>query len=325
MRMIFLIFLLVWGQLQAADVGVEIEGLKQEVVLGDNIPITITLKYPKGFSPTLSELSRHLLSYYDPSSPPFRIVSTNVGTPAEASGVITQRIEYVLAPQRVGIFHPSFFKVAFINAKKKPIEVFTDPLTIEVREPSHTIQDPLALIAPPFPIGQPYELLGWEGPKDANTDIIAANKAIIESRAIPWVTLLACAVLLGVYWLIRSTKILERKPEVVPVDLEAERRAVLESLAEAEKGPPNAEEVTVIDHAMRSHFEAAYQIPAPHLTTKELLDNMEETHRFDEKTINNMFDLLHQVDKVKYSAPSVNAEDIKKLTAIARNIIIGIK
>lgn len=307
--------------------GVTVDLSKDKLELGENLHVGVMLKYPKGYAPVVDELSTHLLNYFGPMTPPFRLVSMDVHPAVEAkdvASIVTQSIDFVLSPQRTGVFHPSFLQVAFVPTEAKEgnvLELITDIFTVEVVASANKTADPIALMAPSFPINTPYSLVGLGNRKIVEEELenrVEVNKEKVLSHSFPWLFLLSCGVMLGVFWLIKHTAVREVKPEPKPIDVEAARRAALYELT-------HADEIRAIDSVMRNYFDEAYKIRAPNLTTEEFLGDMVQAQQFDEETVRKMSHFFGHIDAAKYSSKEISSDQAQKLASIATQIITTLK
>lgn len=313
----------------AKGTSIDMDVLKEQVVIGENVEVSVTLHYPKGYTPSIESLARSLLDYFGPMTPPFRLQSTQI-SPDEVSLELQPRVKkkivFTLSPQRVGSFPLSLLKVVFVPADPKvgdPLELVTDVFTVKVEAAPKSDLDPLTLMAPVFPLNRPYILAGLEPNRGklSNQDIIDLNQKAIQSRSFPWKFILSCAVMVAVFWLIRyaAPKDLWKEPE--PVDIEGERKRALDDLKLIAADGVQQEEIGAIDAVVRHYFEEAMKIRAPHQTSQEFLGNLAKTGQYDQETVQGMARLLGQIDMVKYARVQIPSQQAQKLASIATQII----
>lgn len=332
---LFLLFLVaVWSDIEAAqhtvtkgvqNSSVTVDLAEEHVSIGENIIISITLKYPQGYTPDIKGIAKALVDYAGPMTPPFRLISSEV-TPTQESQ--TTRVDFVLAPQRIGTFFLPLKTIVLIPndpKKNEAIEIIPDIFAVEIvkaTKPAEFPKDPTALMAPQFPIGAPYALAGMP---PINTtiahDIVAWNKSAVLSRSFPWFFLLGCIILLGVFWLMRYGGIRDLKRAPEKEDPETVRRRALYDLKHIVTEGMERTEVSSIDSVVRNYFEQAHEIPASHQTSQEFLGDMVQTHQFDAETVHKMAGLYHQIDVLKYSQAKIPVEQAQKLATIATQII----
>lgn len=135
--------LVCFGSLSAVEFTAEIELPKKKFPLTENVPVKLTLTYPKGWDVDPKALQRNLLQSSSFGIAPF-ILETFGRDQVVEGDTITDTLTFILEPQTLGKKNLTFWKIPFkAPSGQTAPSLFSDWVEVEILEPKKELQEPL--------------------------------------------------------------------------------------------------------------------------------------------------------------------------------------
>lgn len=323
-----LFFLCVTASLFAQDeFSTTLKSSASDISLDDQITLTLTVTYPKGYKPLTPDINRLLWQQIAFMQPAFTLVSEQNDPPVEVTkGSFQQWFQYVLEPWQTGTHQLGFGVLRFTNDRGTEIHALPNTVAVTVTAPEQIVLQPAkAMIVTRAPQLE-LDALNQQHLTQDTLEQPARNRAIAEAHTFPWHYLVAYVALLTLgtaggllYWLSRRPKkivVVPPKPEVVALSKINQLR---------KKTPQTAEERTIffveLSNLIRTYLEELTGINAPEKTTPEFLLALTKNTQLQAEDRQLIADLLAQADMVKFAAQETTVERCQEALNVAKRII----
>jgi hypothetical protein len=294
--------------------------IDQETVL------QLNLKYPSEYHPDINLAKRQLLTYAGLNEPPFILVKEDLHPPQESEGIVTQQIDFTIAPQRTGTHFLSARLIAFTSnsTENKQIEVPSDMFAIKVYNEKKDVNLP-SLIQPPMNLSKELPInLSQENRKTflRNPQVLnieaERNVEFMKNKEIPWITILSTLAVMVTILCIRLLPATKHEETIDPLTKEkneAEIRNELEKLSKlAIRNEADVKDVVLQqDLLLRRYLQNQYAFPAFAFTSQELMEEMDKIPDLSVSSKEQMSKVFSMADKIKFAQYEPNLGDAQFL------------
>ncbi len=290
---------------QSAQVELRMTVEPDTIYIGDPFTITLTAIYPQDHFVVFPRVDPEWSNVNDESSPVFEVRNqTSLPTVENGDGTLTSSIQIEAVLFTTGDVATPELSVAIrkpdgeiINRPVRPIEVSITPLELGEDEEIKDIEPQAVLPVPPDPISFVQE----------------------RSRIIIFTGLGALGLaLLALYlWQRRLSSI--RPDPSVPAEValrELDRIASMPLESESDF----KERYTLVSDCLRNYLLIRYYVPAPELTTRQTLEELELSGRLD-SAISSLEEILGESDLVKFARFIPNRDDAVSIIERSREFV----
>ena len=290
---------------QSAQVELRMTVEPDTIYIGDPFTITLTATYPEDHFVVFPRVDPEWSNVNDENSPVFEVRNqTSLPTVENGDGTITSSIQLEAVLFTTGDVATPELSVAIrkpdgeiINRPVRPIEVSITPLEMGEDEEIKDIEPQAVLPVPPDPISFVQE----------------------RSRIIIFVGLGALGLaLLALYlWQRRLSSV--RPDPSVPAEValrELDRIASMPLESESDF----KERYTLVSDCLRNYLLSRYYVPAPELTTRQTLEELELSGRMD-SAISSLEGILEESDLVKFARFIPNRDDAVSIIERSREFV----
>ena len=298
-----------------------------EISLDDQVTLTLTLTYPRGYQPHLPEVHRWLWQQIAFVQPPFKLVSEHSDPAVDTSnGILQQWFQFVLEPWQTGAHRLSFGPIAFKKAQQDDIYVLPNTVLIDVTAPTQIVLQPAkAMIITRTPQLE-LDAINQQRLAEEMLQQAALNRQWMENHSFPWHYLVGYIALLTLgtaaallYWQSRrATPVVATPPQPAAT--------ALAKIAKLAKQIPKTTEqhhtfFVELSTVVRVYLEQITGIRAPEQTTPEFLEALTKNPQLKGQDRQLIADLLIQADLVKFAAQETTPERCKSAIKAAIDLI----
>ncbi|MCB1135777.1 MAG: hypothetical protein KDK78_05885 [Chlamydiia bacterium] len=323
MRFLILLLLLVcplcaeeWTGSTSGDFSAEISVHPTHLNAYQDLRVTLRLRYPSGYTPSLEALRANLEQPSVWGEPQFNVREEQSSASAvDGDGTVTRELTYTVEPWAVGTLYLSFGMIQWEAERggEVPVRLLTPSFAIEVAvgEISSYGHGELQPLMPLYSDSSLH--LSQSNRRALIDDRVKSDASAQETlkryreRQLPWRILYALAALGAGYYVLRRWvqrwTAGWRKMRSLPKDpreraLEALRDLHERDLPSQGLFDPYYSQLTGI---VRSYIEEAFGIRAPEQTTREFLQELRYAPEFSSETKEDLEAFLDSADLVKFA------------------------
>ena len=290
---------------QSDQVGLRMTVEPDTIYIGDPFTITLTATYPQDHFVVFPRVDPEWRNPNDERAPVFEVRNqTSLPTVENGDGTLTSSIQIEAVLFTTGDIPTPELSVAIrnpdgeiINRPVRPIEVSITPLILENDEELKDIEPQAVLPVPPDPISFVQE----------------------RSRLVIFTALgaLGLAVLALYFWQRRLAAVRTHPSSPAEVALrELDRIAAMPMESESDF----KERYTLVSDCLRSFLLSRYYVPAPELTTRQILEEFELSGRLD-SAISPLEGILEESDLVKFARFLPTRDDAVSIVERSRDFV----
>lgn len=315
MRYIFLGLLFFATILKADEAGfdVAITPSASRISIKDTLEVVLNLTFPSGYQVDVEALRQNVMrnsSFYENS---FSIADMKItSSQKNDEGTISQQIEIVLQPLRIGQVFLTFYDISFVpQDKKNKTHKFISPifpihiLPVAAPEQFQGRLESLLTFSKNFPLEldeQNQKYLIEDSQVQKREEKI--NEEQMNAKRLPWIQVGSALLIIFIIWLF--IKYPPVKPSLTPEQIaQAAKKRALTNLEKLKvKNLPEKgffdEFYVELTQPVRAYIEKRYHVAAPTSTTSEFLADTVHNPAFPEQTRKLLAQFLYQADKVKF-------------------------
>jgi hypothetical protein len=290
---------------QSAQVELRITVEPDTIYIGDPFTVTLTATYPQDHFVVFPRVDPKWSNVNDENSPVFEVRNqTSLPTVENGDGTLTSSIQIEAVLFATGDIPTPELSVAIrksdgeiINRPVRPIEVSITPLELGEDEELKDIEPQAVLPVPPDPISFVQE----------------------RSRLIIFTGLGALGLAMVALYLWQRRLSSDRPDPSVPAEValrELDRIASMPLESESDF----KERYTLVADCLRNYLLSRYYVPAPELTTRQTLEELELSGRLD-SAISSLEGILEESDLVKFARFIPNRDDAVSIIERSRDFV----
>lgn len=290
---------------QSTQVGLRMTVEPDTIYIGDPFTITLTATYPQDYFVVFSRVDPEWRSPNDENSPVFEVRNqTSLPTVENGDGTLTSSIQIEAVLFTTGDIPTPELSVAIrnpdgdiINRPVRPIEVSITPLELGEDEELKDIEPQAVLPVPPDPISFVQQ----------------------RSRLIIFAGLGALGLAMLALYLWQRRLSSDRPDPSLPAEVALRELDRIASMP-LESEPDFKERYTLVSDCLRNYLLSRYYVPAPELTTRQTLEELELSGRLD-SAISSLEGILEESDLVKFARFIPNRDDAISIIERSRDFV----
>ena len=290
---------------QSAQVELRMIVEPDTIYIGDPFTITLTATYPQDYFVVFPRVDPKWSNVNDENSPVFEVRNqTSLPTVENGDGTLTSSIQLEAVLFTTGDIPTPELSVAIrnpdgeiINRPVRPIEVSITPLELGEDEELKDIEPQAVLSVPPDPISFVQQ----------------------RSRLIIFAGLGALGLAMLALYLWQRRLSSDRPDPSLPSEValrELDRIASMPLESESDF----KERYTLVSDCLRNYLLSRYYVPAPELTTRQTLEELELSGRLD-SAIYSLEGMLEESDLVKFARFIPNRDDAISIIERSRDFV----
>lgn len=332
----WVVFLFMAGRLlfgAEAEFNLRVTPSATEVSITDSLEIRVDLTFPKGYRLDLEALQQNLLRSSNFYQNPFTLNEMKLGDVKEQNeGVLSQQIQLILQPLRIGDVNFTLYDVTFIpsDVKKKASRLISPIFPIQilpVAAPEHFQGElaPLMTFSKEFPMTLSESNQKFIADDEAQKKVESLNEKLMDQKRLPWIEAGSLLLILFVFWTflrhppakspLSAEQIVKEAREAALLNLEKLRAKKL-----PEKGFFDQFYVELVD-PVRAYIEKRYDLPASKSTTPEFLTEAAKNSALSEEKRQKLARFLQEADKVKFGRFKPSLEECHQAEILALQFI----
>ncbi|MXY20721.1 MAG: hypothetical protein F4Y49_05230 [Dehalococcoidia bacterium] len=290
---------------QSTPVGLRMTVEPDTIYIGDPFTITLTATYPQDYFVVFPRVDPEWRSPNDENSPVFEVRNqTSLPTIENSDGTLTSSIQIEAVLFTTGDIPTPELSVAIrnpdgdiINRPVRPIEVSITPLELGEDEELKDIEPQAVLPVPPDPISFVQQ----------------------RSRLIIFAGLGALGLAMLALYLWQRRLSSDRPDPSLPAEVALRELDRIASMP-LESEPDFKERYTLVSDCLRNYLLSRYYVPAPELTTRQTLEELELSGRLD-SAISSLEGILEESDLVKFARFIPNRDDAIRIIERSRDFV----
>ena len=290
---------------QSAQVELRMTVEPDTIYIGDPFTITLSATYPQDYFVVFPRVDPKWSNVNDENSPVFEVRNqTSLPTAENGDGTLTSSIQIEAVLFTTGDISTPELSVAIrnpdgeiINRPVRPIEVSITPLELGEDEELKDIEPQAVLPVPPDPVSFVQE----------------------RSRLIIFAGLGALGLAMLALYLWQRRLSSDRPDPSLPAEValrELDRIASMPLESESDF----KERYTLVSDCLRNYLLSRYYVPAPELTTRQTLEELELSGRLD-SAIYSLEGILEESDLVKFARFIPNRDDAISIIERSRDFV----